>query len=181
MKVCIVCGLRKALAAFARDASKGDGLHPRCRPCSNAQALAWKAANRVRSAETLRLWRRRNKGRLRQHRQRWFDNRPGYREGRRAVRRQAKARRVGWADSRRVQRYYRLARALRESGVDVHVGHWVPLRGRNVCGLHVADNLCLEMAEDNLRKGARVVPQGDPPAISRARALKFCAPGEAST
>ena len=58
--------------------------------------------------------------------------------------------------------------ALRALGYDVHVGHWVPLRGKSVCGLHVQHNLCLEMAHENMSKGARVVPQAEPPAVSRA-------------
>ena len=60
---------------------------------------------------------------------------------------------------------YRLARAARGLGADVVVDHWLPLRGREVCGMHVAANLVLVHAADNLAKW-RKVPDFDPPAIA---------------
>jgi hypothetical protein len=53
-------------------------------------------------------------------------------------------------------RYYRAARWLRKIGLRVHVGHHVPLRAADACGLHVADNLRLQFASVNLASGNRL-------------------------
>lgn len=143
----------------------------RCRPCDKEYAKAWKERNRERSRENLRAWRRANPANVSGSIKRWDSNRPGHKRAREILRRQSGRRRVPWYWQAAVAVYYRLAQALRALGHNVHVGHWVPLQGKTVCGLHVHCNLCLEMAQENMSKGARVVPQAPPPAVSRARSV----------
>lgn len=59
-------------------------------------------------------------------------------------------------DKENIKSIYSLCSKLTEStGTPHHVDHIVPLKGRNVCGLHVPWNLQVISAEENLSKGNR--------------------------
>lgn len=61
-----------------------------------------------------------------------------------------------WADLAAIAKVYaEAARLTAETGVPHHVDHEIPLKGRLVCGLHVAENLRPIPAMDNFRKGNR--------------------------
>jgi hypothetical protein len=72
-----------------------------------------------------------------------------------AVRLKRRQRVPGWADSARIEAVYEVASAWRRSGFEVEVDHVIPLNGRDVSGLHVADNLDVVWKSANRSKGNR--------------------------
>lgn len=60
MKHCLKCGEEKALDQFGKHRQKSDGLRAYCKPCNNAEARAWSAANPDKSSAQAQRWRTNN-------------------------------------------------------------------------------------------------------------------------
>lgn len=59
-----------------------------------------------------------------------------------------------WVKPKDLNLIYAYARFLRKCGIDCHVDHIVPLRGKTVCGLHAPDNLRVIFSAMNMQKSA---------------------------
>lgn len=57
-----------------------------------------------------------------------------------------------WADLQKIEQFYR------KCPIGLEVDHIVPIRGQNVCGLHVENNLQYLTRTENLRKFNKWVP-----------------------
>ena len=76
------------------------------------------------------------------------------------ARRRAKLLRAtpAWANAFFIDEIYDLMRRRAKlTGLEWHVDHIIPLQGKNVCGLHVENNLQVILGHDNRRKSNRYV------------------------
>lgn len=63
-----------------------------------------------------------------------------------------------WADAKKINLIYENCRNISiETGIQHHVDHIIPLRGKNVCGLHVENNLRIITADENRNKGSKFI------------------------
>lgn len=133
-----------------------------------AQRNAWAAKNRERSRAIKNAWNaahpEQQAARARKHHlanreknnashREWAARNPGKTNALAAKRRADMASRTpSWANLGAIAAIYITARKQREAGLDVHVDHALPLRGRLVSGLHVAENLQIIPALLNQQK-----------------------------
>jgi hypothetical protein len=64
-----------------------------------------------------------------------------------------------WADLQAIRKLYDEAhRITKATGLEHHVDHIIPMRGKLVSGLHVAENLRVLPGPENLSKGSKFIP-----------------------
>lgn len=156
MKTCYKCKEEKPLEAFCSNKNKPDGKNSLCKVCANAASKQWKEANKDKVAAYDKEWQEKNKDKKAKNYKKWQQNNKGsvnaYNSKRRA---DEKAATPSWADLDKIKSLYNVAQYfdwISGGFVKHHVDHIVPLRGRNVCGLHVENNLQILIDKDNLRK-----------------------------
>lgn len=165
MKTCKKCLQTKAETEFHVRRASPDGLAYKCRACVNAYTKEWQARN----PEAFREWASANAEKRAAYMQDWHKEHQGersesYREwrlrnrpvvaARNAARKTAKASATpAWSDLGAIREFYvEAARLTAETGIQHEVDHIVPLKGVNVCGLHVDYNLQILTRAENARK-----------------------------
>lgn len=182
-KVCRTCSEEKQSTEFYKDSAAADLLRRTCKVCDKAYSAAYKAENSEHCKEYVKQYRVLNRDYFKEMSKEFRKKNPGYQSNwvsknlekeraryrrqyaslpnevaraREANRRSAKLRAVpSWADDAAIREIYAFAKEFRECGIAVHVDHIAPLRGKNVCGLHVQHNLRVCLASVNLSKNNR--------------------------
>ena len=144
-KPCKTCG------AQLRYTSKGN-----CKPCRIAQGTYWTRLFNERHPEKNKKWCKRyreaNRDKFndygREFRKKYPERHCATQAKRRATKFNATP---SWADLKRIKEIYA------DCPKGYHVDHIIPLKGKNVCGLHVEYNLQYLPANENIRKGNRLL------------------------
>lgn len=173
MKTCTKCGEMKPLDQYSRDAACKDGLRTACKPCAAERRRRYYEANAEREREQKRRYHEANAEKVAERKRRHYE--ANAERGRERTRRYVRVnpdkvaakwmrrhaaklqRTTPWSDRVAIAAFYEMAaRVSRCLGVEHHVDHVLPLRGKTVSGLHVPLNLRVVPAVVNLRKGNKV-------------------------
>jgi hypothetical protein len=141
----------------------------RCKPCrDDIKRAEWRKNNPERNRQIARsaYWRNiekqkarnvANREKNRDRYRRWRLRNLAHKAAKERARQAAKIQRTPvWADTAAIEKFYLEARRLtEETGIRYHVDHIIPLNGKNVCGLHVENNLQVIPMVDNIRKSNR--------------------------
>jgi hypothetical protein len=89
----------------------------------------------------------------------WAKNNPGMKNATVARRHANKLKATpSWSESVKIKNLYQKAKWLESiTGFKYHVDHIIPLNGKNVCGLHVWDNLQILEESINCSKSNKII------------------------
>lgn len=169
MKTCNKCNIEKLDTEFYK--GRND-----CKICNNAINRAYKKANREKINQYLKnkyitneefkskrldinkKYRNNNKETLREKDKQYYKSHKAQHAAKNGKRRAAKLERTPkYANLEIIKNFYKLAELLtKETGIEHHVDHIIPLQGETVSGFHVETNLQVIPAFDNLVKGTQL-------------------------
>jgi len=149
MKECSGCEEFKSLESFYSGRNK-------CKNCLRLQKIDYRNSNREKVREASRRY---NKtATSKEYRKFYKKSRPHLKNAESAKRRASKLNATPeWADLSKIRLLYEKVKWLEAlTGLKYHVDHIIPLRGKNVCGLHIWENLQILEASINESKGNKV-------------------------
>ena len=171
MKTCSRCKITKKLNLFSKSVRSPDGFKPACKTCLAADAKAYREVNRDKMEAKHKIWRDANKDKTKAQRKIYCKaNRSKVNALQAAYHASKLNASPPWlTDTHKahIKRTYALAAMMTEAtGVPYHVDHIVPLRGKDICGLHVPWNLQALRADLNHSKSNKYEANSSYPQIT---------------
>lgn len=119
----------------------------------------WYAEHCEKKSESSRKWYNENKEKRTASANSWKKNNPGAVNATAAKRRASLLQQTPqWANLDKIREIYiEAARLTKETGIQHHVDHVIPLLGKNISGLHVHTNLQILTASENLKKSNKLL------------------------
>ena len=154
--ICSKCKIDKTEDNYHKDKKRKTGLYPYCKECVKVDY--YKNHEKIRARQ--KRYHQKNRENLlpeiRARGKRWREENSDKNAAKATRYRAAKLNATPkWANQEEIEYYYRIAKFFTDiSGgfVKHHVDHIVPLKGKNVCGLHVENNLQVLIDKHNLIK-----------------------------
>ena len=139
---CFQCKVEKPLIEFAKHPTGKFGVGTTCKSCRSIYRKQYYIDNKEKTLVQSREWATKNAHKKREHR-----------ANRRAFLMKATP---CWANKDAISALYKEAEAISKfANIKFEVDHIIPLRGKNVCGLHVEDNLRIISMKENRQKAYR--------------------------
>lgn len=138
MKFCFKCKTHKEFQHFSKNKSRKDGYADQCKICDYEYVKSYRntAKGKESNRNSYNSWRKQNL------------EKKAYKEAlRRATNLEATPK---WSDLSKIKEIYK------NCPIGYHVDHIIPLKGKNVSGLHVDYNLQYLPANENLKKSNKV-------------------------
>ena len=171
MKTCSKCKVSKDPSGFSKMAKSKDGLQSKCKACEAKYCQENRESHAARAAK----YRKANRESLAAYQVEYYQENREAKSAKNAEyakanpdkfrayttkRRAAQLQRTpSWVDFEAIKAIYAEAHRLEElDGIPRHVDHIIPLQGELASGLHIANNLQILTAEENLSKSNKFVP-----------------------
>ena len=159
-KICSKCNIEKELSGFKPDPRYQMGVTGLCKECykalnrANKASQNWVKKNRERVKGLQDRYVQNNPEAVKLSKQKWYDANPKKRLANTRVYQAAKKNRIPKWLTKEQKEEMKLFYMNCPRGY--HVDHIIPLRGKNVCGLHVPSNLQYLKASENAKKSNKV-------------------------
>lgn len=139
-KQCFCCKERKLFSEFNKKSINKDGFDGRCKICSRDKLKKFFKENKDKNKVYQNKYIEENRGKIN-----------AYNTEARILRRKLSV--PHWVNKKEIEKFYKEAQRLTiETGIKHNVDHIVPLKHKDVCGLHVEWNLQVLTGIENVKK-----------------------------
>ena len=157
-KICIQCKIVKLFEKFNKDKYRKDGLTAYCKDCIIIRNQKYYELNKEKISKYYKI----NKTEILTQQREYYNINKDKSNAKVAKRRASKIYATpDWLTQNhkdQIRELYEIAQAFKlYTGEEYHVDHIIPLKGKDVCGLHVPWNLQVIPAKENLSKSNKLL------------------------